>query len=60
MADIPMYHEGSRRLQDRFRTRALADRLADTLARQAFTDEDRAFIAAPMVASHGLIRCPTV
>lgn len=46
MADIPMYHEGSRRLQDRFRTRALADRLAETLARQAFTDEDRAFIAA--------------
>lgn len=44
MADIPMYHEGSRRLQDRFRTRALADRLAETLARQAFTDEDRAFI----------------
>ena len=46
MADIPMYHDGSRRLQDRFRTRALADRLAETLARQAFTDEDRAFIAA--------------
>jgi hypothetical protein len=46
MADIPMYHQGSRRLQDRFRTRALADRLAETLARQAFTDEDRAFIAA--------------
>jgi predicted pyridoxine 5'-phosphate oxidase superfamily flavin-nucleotide-binding protein len=46
MADIPMYHEGSRQLQDRFRTRALADRLAETLARQAFTEEDRAFIAA--------------
>jgi uncharacterized protein len=46
MADIPMYHEGSRQLQDRFRTRALADRLAENLARQSFTAEDRDFIAA--------------
>lgn len=44
MADVPPYHEGSRRLQDRFGTRALADRLAGTLAHAAFTDEDRAFI----------------
>jgi predicted pyridoxine 5'-phosphate oxidase superfamily flavin-nucleotide-binding protein len=39
-----MYHQGSRELQDRFRSRALADRLAERLARDAFTDEDRAFI----------------
>jgi uncharacterized protein len=39
-----MYHEGSRELQERFRTRALADRLVERLARDAFTDEDRAFI----------------
>ncbi|HWQ38447.1 MAG TPA: pyridoxamine 5'-phosphate oxidase family protein [Burkholderiales bacterium] len=44
MADIPMYHEGSRRLQDRYSTRRLADRLVEVLARDAFTDEDRAFI----------------
>ncbi|MGB7541934.1 MAG: pyridoxamine 5'-phosphate oxidase family protein [Burkholderiales bacterium] len=44
MEDIPMYHEGSRRLQDRFDTRRLADRLVEVLARTAFTDDDRAFI----------------
>lgn len=44
MNDIPMYHDGSRELQDQFGTRPLADRLAERLARDAFTDEDRAFI----------------
>ena len=39
-----MYHDGSRRLQDRFATRRLADRLVEVLARRAFTEEDRAFI----------------
>jgi predicted pyridoxine 5'-phosphate oxidase superfamily flavin-nucleotide-binding protein len=39
-----MYHEGSRELQDRFLTRPLADRLVERLARDSFTDEDRAFI----------------
>jgi len=39
-----MYHEHSRQLQDQFDTRRLADRLAETLSRTAFTDEDRAFI----------------
>ncbi len=37
------YHEGARELQDRFDSRRLADRLA-SLARVAFTPEDRAFI----------------
>src|ERR1700682_3658994 len=46
MATIPMYHDGSRQWQDRFSTRKLADRLAEKLARNAFTDEDRAFIAS--------------
>lgn len=41
-----MYHEGNRELQDRFGSRALADRLADKLGRDRFTDEDAAFIAA--------------
>lgn len=44
MKDIPMYHEGSRRLQDRFASRKLADRLVEVLARDAFTDDDRRFI----------------
>jgi len=44
MKDIPMYHEGSRQLQDSFGSRQLADRLVDVLARDSFTDEDRTFI----------------
>ena len=44
MNDIPMYHEGSRELQDHFSSRKLADRLVEVLTRGAFTDEDRAFI----------------
>ena len=44
MADIPMYHQGSRQLQDRYSTRKLADRLVEVLARSAFTGEDRTFI----------------
>ncbi len=39
-----MYHDGSRRLQDRFETRRLADRLAEVIAHDVFTDADRAFI----------------
>jgi len=38
------YHEGMRRLQDRFDSRRLADRLDEKLGRDAFTEEDRAFI----------------
>ena len=38
------YREGMRALQDRFDTRRLADRLDETLARRAFTGEDRQFI----------------
>lgn len=38
------YHVGMRRLQDRFDTRRLADRLVNKLSRTEFTDEDRAFI----------------
>jgi uncharacterized protein len=39
------YHEGSRRWQDRFDTRRLADRLAEKLSRAALSEEDRDFIA---------------
>jgi predicted pyridoxine 5'-phosphate oxidase superfamily flavin-nucleotide-binding protein len=40
----PAYHDGMRRLQDRFDSRRLADRLDETLSRTQFTAEDRAFI----------------
>ncbi|HEU0258634.1 MAG TPA: pyridoxamine 5'-phosphate oxidase family protein [Burkholderiales bacterium] len=44
-----IYHEGARRLQDRFDSRRLADRLVEKLWRTAFTAEDKAFIeASPM------------
>jgi predicted pyridoxine 5'-phosphate oxidase superfamily flavin-nucleotide-binding protein len=39
-----MYHEHSRALQDRFDTRRLADRCAQTLVHAEFSYEDRAFI----------------
>jgi predicted pyridoxine 5'-phosphate oxidase superfamily flavin-nucleotide-binding protein len=44
MADSIMYHEGNRRLQDRFASRRISDRLEEKLTRTAFTDDDRAFI----------------
>jgi len=40
----PAYHEGMRRLQDRFDTRRLADRLEERLGRREFSEEDRQFI----------------
>jgi uncharacterized protein len=42
--DAAMYHEGARRLQDRFDTRRLADRLVEVTVHTAFNDDDRAFI----------------
>jgi predicted pyridoxine 5'-phosphate oxidase superfamily flavin-nucleotide-binding protein len=39
-----VYHNGMRRLQDRFDSRRLADRLEQEFGRSAFTDQDRAFI----------------
>jgi predicted pyridoxine 5'-phosphate oxidase superfamily flavin-nucleotide-binding protein len=42
---VATYHEGSRRLQDRFDTRRLADRIDEKLvARGTIDDDDRAFI----------------
>jgi predicted pyridoxine 5'-phosphate oxidase superfamily flavin-nucleotide-binding protein len=40
------YHAGSRELQDRFGTRALADRLDDVKVHGVFSESDRAFIEA--------------
>ena len=39
-----MYHEGSRRLQDDFESRGIADRLEQKLTRTVFTADDKAFI----------------
>jgi hypothetical protein len=39
-----MYHSASRDLQDRFGSRALADRLFEKLHRDRFSDDDKAFI----------------
>ena len=44
MADSIMYHEGSRRLQDRFDSRRISDRLEEKLTRTTFTADDKAFI----------------
>jgi len=41
---MSLYHDGNRQLQDQFGSRALADRLADKVARTEFTDDDKAFI----------------
>ena len=44
MTDSLMYHEGNRRLQDRFESRRISDRLEEKLARTSFTADDRAYI----------------
>ncbi len=44
MPDSIMYHEGNRRLQDRFDSRRISDRLEQKLTRNTFTDDDKAFI----------------
>lgn len=45
----PIYHEGSRRLQDRFDSRRIADRLEEVTVHERFTPDDRDFIeSCPM------------
>jgi uncharacterized protein len=44
MPESQMYHDGSRRLQDHFDTRRIADRLEQVTVHMAFTAEDRALI----------------
>lgn len=39
-----IYHHGNRELQDRYDTRALADRLEQVKVHERFTEDDRAFI----------------
>jgi hypothetical protein len=45
MSDSILYHDGSRRLQDRFDSRRISDRL-EKLARTAFSPDDKTFIEA--------------
>lgn len=40
----PMFHEGSRELQDRFDTRRLADRIEDKLVHDVIDEHDKEFI----------------
>jgi len=40
----PLYHEGHRRLQDRFDARRLADRIEERLALRALGEGERAFV----------------
>lgn len=44
MPTSPMYHDGNRRMQDAFGSRAMADRLEQSRARTSFNDADRQFI----------------
>jgi hypothetical protein len=52
MSESILYHGGSRRLQDEFESRRIADRLEKKLTRTAFTQDDKAFIDRndPLVA----------
>lgn len=43
---MALYHDGNRRLQDRFDTRRLADRIEERLVSDTIDDDDRAFIEA--------------
>jgi predicted pyridoxine 5'-phosphate oxidase superfamily flavin-nucleotide-binding protein len=43
---VSLYHDGSRKLQDRFDTRRLADRIEERIVRDRIDDDDRAFIEA--------------
>jgi predicted pyridoxine 5'-phosphate oxidase superfamily flavin-nucleotide-binding protein len=43
---VGLYHDASRKLQDRFDTRRLADRIEERIVRDHIDDDDRAFIEA--------------
>src|SRR6478672_1961629 len=44
MTDSIMFHEGNRKLQDRFQSRRISDRLEEKLTRTTFTPADITFI----------------
>src|SRR4029453_18939230 len=44
MPESVMFHEGNRRLQDRFDSRRISDRLEEKVTRKEFNADDRTFI----------------
>ena len=44
MAESVMYHEGNRKLQDKFDSRRISDRLEEKLTRREFNDDDKKLI----------------
>lgn len=48
MTESAMFHEGNRRLQDRFDSRRIADRLVEKLTHVEFSEQDQAFIEGAM------------
>ena len=46
MKPMSVYHDGSRKLQDRFDTRRLADRIEERIVRDHIDADDKAFIEA--------------
>src|SRR6187551_74873 len=60
---MSIYHDASRRWQDRFDTRRLADRIEDRIVHDRFDDDDRAFIEArdmfflATADEHGMPQC---
>lgn len=44
MPDSHLFHDGNRRLQDRFESRRISDRLEEKLMRSSFSDDDKAFL----------------
>src|SRR5882672_2014065 len=43
-SEVRMFHDANRELQDRFGSRALADRLVERMDHTRFSDDDKAFI----------------
>jgi uncharacterized protein len=43
---VSLYHDGNRRLQERFDTKRLADRIEERIVHDSIDDDDRAFIHA--------------
>ena len=50
-----MYHDGNRKLQDRFDSRRIADRLEEKLTRVTFNDDDKALIESVAFWLAGLL-----
>jgi hypothetical protein len=54
-----LYGESHRKLQDRFDTRRLADRLHERIVHDRLTRKERAFIERQAALRHGPVRGPS-